>query len=313
VVEIYIEETRLIGPGTKDICRASAKLRRKNEKGVMSSQWIEAKLDSCGSVSLSHSNFLTEIKSCKEYKLPMVTLKGIGGKTQPLQKAGVLKVVKPNKCILKLLCYVFEEAVGNTERLLLISMSAINKARFDIQYHIEHSCAGRCMPLKFLEECGEGLLLEDTLDYCNNMKGNCPIGLYQESILYEKLTGALLMTEIQLKNIVDRMGSDPDTKTDGDETTIKDGNRISKFSKEAMEIGKDVKEGLKVKVFRIFDKNAGNDAVFPTKNGSPKILTKFIDHPYSYELLPDYERGERKLPNTKAMNWEGKAYSAHVI
>jgi len=312
-VEIYIEEARLIGPGTKDICRASAKLRRKNEKGVMSSQWIEAKLDSCGSVSLSHSNFLTEIKSCKEYKLPMVTLKGIGGKTQPLQKAGVLKVVKPNKCILKLLCYVFEEAVGNTERLLLISMSAINKAKFDIQYHIEHSCAGRCMPLKFLEECGEGLLLEDTLDYCNNMKGNCPIGLYQESILYEKLTGALLMTEIQLKNIVDRMGSDPDTKTDGDETTIKDGNKISKFSKEAMEIGKDVKEGLKVKVFRIFDKNAGNDAVFPTKNGSPKILTKFIDHPYSYELLPEYERGERKLPNTKAMNWEGKTYSAHVI
>jgi hypothetical protein len=49
------------------------------------------------------------------------------------------------------------------------------------------------------------------------------------------------MTEIQLKNIVDRMGSDPDTKTDGDETTIKNGNRISKFSKEAMEIGKDVR------------------------------------------------------------------------
>ncbi len=61
-----------------------------------------------------------------------------------------------------------------------------------------------------------------------------------------------------------------------------------------------------MKVFRIFDKNAGNDAVFPTKNGSPKILTKFIDHPYSYELLPEYERGERKLPNTKAMNWEAK-------
>jgi hypothetical protein len=137
VVEIYIEETRLIGPGTKDICRAAAKLRCKNEKGVLSSQWIEAKLDSCGSVSLSHSKFLTEIKPCKEYKLPIVTLKGIGGKTQPLQKAGVLKVVKPDNRILKLLCYVFDESVGNTERLLLISMSAINKAKFDVQYHIE--------------------------------------------------------------------------------------------------------------------------------------------------------------------------------
>ncbi len=30
-------------------------------------------------------------------------------------------------------------------------------------------------------------------------------------------------------------------------------------------------------------------------------------------MLPEYERGERKLPNTKAMNWEGKKYSAHVI
>ena len=95
------------------------------------------------------------------------------------------------------------------------------------------------------------------------------------------------------------MGADSDTKTDGDETTIKDGCRISKFSKEAMEIGKDVKESLKEKVFKVFDKNAGNDAVFPMKNGSPKILTEFVDHPYSYELLPEYERGERKLPNTK--------------
>jgi hypothetical protein len=119
------------------------------------------------------------------------------------------------------------------------------------------------------------------------------------------------MTEIQLKNIVDRMGADPDTKTDGDETTIKDGHRISKFSKEAMEIGKDVKESLRVKVFEIFDRNAGNEAVFPTKNGSPKILTKFVDHPYSYELLPAYERGERKLPNTKAMNWEFPGVCEH--
>ncbi len=112
------------------------------------------------------------------------------------------------------------------------------------------------MPLRFLEESGDGLLLEDTPNYFDNMKGNCPINLYQESILYERLTiSALLMTEIQLKNIVDRMGFDLDTKTDGDETTIKDGDRISKFSKEAMEIGKDVKEGLKVKVFRIFDKS----------------------------------------------------------
>ncbi len=73
MVEVYIEEAKLIGPGTKEICRAAAKLRCKNEKGGLSSQWIEAKLDSCGSVSLSHSKFLTEIKPCKDYKLPAVT------------------------------------------------------------------------------------------------------------------------------------------------------------------------------------------------------------------------------------------------
>jgi hypothetical protein len=27
---------------------------------------------------------------------------------------------------------------------------------------------------------------------------------------------------------------------------------------------------------------------------------------YSYELLPEYENGEKKLPCVKAMNWEGK-------
>jgi hypothetical protein len=53
--------------------------------------------------------------------------------------------------------------------------------------------------------------------------------------------------------------------------------------------------------------------VFPTKNGSPKILTKFVNHPYSYELLPEYERGEKKMPCTKAMNWEGRIYSSLVI
>ncbi len=139
---------------------------------MFSSLWIEAKLDSCGSVSLSHSKFLMEVKPCKEYKLPMVTLKGIGGKTQPLQKAGVLKVIKPDNRILKLLCYVFDEPVGNTELLLLISMSAINKAKTDVQYHIEHSCEGRCKPLRFVNGNKEELLLADTLDYFENMKEN---------------------------------------------------------------------------------------------------------------------------------------------
>jgi hypothetical protein len=239
VVEVYIEEAQLIGLGTRDICRAAAKIRCRNSKGIFSSKWIDAKLDSCGSVSLSHSKYLTEIKTCKDYKLPSVSLKGIGEKTQPLQKAGILKVIKPHNQIIRFLCYVFDEMVGNTEQLLLLSMQAIKKAKINVQHHIDHSCEGRCVPLRFLEEY-EGETLFADMDKFGEEDEYCPRKLYEEAILYEDLTSALLMTEIQLKNIVDRMGADPDTKTDGDETTVKDGIRISKFFKEAMEIGEDV-------------------------------------------------------------------------
>ncbi len=135
----------------------------------------------------------------------------------------------------------------------------------------------------------EGETLFADMVNCGDDDEYCPRKLYEEAILYENLTSALLMTEIQLKNIVDRMGADPDTKTDGDETTVKDGIRISKFPKEAMEIGEDVKASMKETIFGIFNRNVGNDAVFPT----------IRDHPYSYELLPEYERGEKKLPNTR--------------
>ena len=80
-----------------------------------------------------------------------------------------------------------------------------------------------------------------------------------------------------------------------------------------MEIGFDVEETLRRKVYDQFTSYVGDDSVFPTKNGSPKISTKFVDHPYSYKLLPEYERGEKKMPCTKAVNWEGKTYSSLVI
>jgi hypothetical protein len=195
VVEVYIEEAQLIGPGTRDICRAAAKIRCKNSKGIVSSRWIDAKLDSCGSVSLSHSKYLTEIKSCKDYKLPSVSLKGIGGKTQPLQKAGILKVIKPHNQIIRFLCYVFDEMVGNTEQLLLISMQAIKKAKINVQYHIDHSYEGRCVPLRFLE-ANEGETLFADMGKCGEDNEYCPRKLYEEAILYEDLTSALLMTEI---------------------------------------------------------------------------------------------------------------------
>ncbi len=69
----------------------------------------------------------------------------------------------------------------------------------------------------------------------------------------------------------------------------------------------DVDDHIKAKIQSRFIQWTGDDSVFPNKNGSQKILTKFVDHPYSHE------NGEKKLPCVKAINWEGKTYTAHVI
>ncbi len=95
---------------------------QKEEGAKFSNQRIEVKLDSCGSVSIANSAFLTNIKTCKEYKIPSV-LKGIGGKTEPLTRAGILKHVLPNGRIVRWLCYVFDTSVGHSKQLLLLSIS----------------------------------------------------------------------------------------------------------------------------------------------------------------------------------------------
>jgi len=124
------------------------------------------------------------------------------------------------------------------------------------------------------------------------------------------------MTEIQLRRIVDRTAKEQQAhQSDGDETMTKNGKTISKFSKEAMNIGEDALEHEVVlrKVYLVYDKWVGNDSVFPLSNGAPKIMTKFKDKPYSYELLPEYLHGEKKFPCVKAMNWEGKTATCSVI
>jgi hypothetical protein len=84
-----------------------------------------------------------------------------------------------------------------------------------------------------------------------------PCEVYRNTTLYDKLDNTVLMTEIQLKNIVDRKGKESTTGTDGEEFTIKDGIKVSKFSKEAMEIGFDVGEELKRHVFDQFTSYVG--------------------------------------------------------
>jgi hypothetical protein len=110
-----LEEAKFITPGTQEICRAFMNARyQKGKRMKFTSQRVEVKLDSCGSVSIANSAFLTNIKTCKEYRIPSVSLKGIGGKTEPLTKAGILKHVLPNGKIVRWLCYVFDIPVGHS-------------------------------------------------------------------------------------------------------------------------------------------------------------------------------------------------------
>ena len=220
------------------------KARYQQEKGAkFSNQRIEVKLDSCGSVSIANSEFLTNIKTCKEYKIPSVSLKGIGGKTEPLTKAGILKHVMPSGQIVRWLCYVFDTPVGHSKQLLLLSMSAIKLSNIDINFHIDESFEGRCSPLRFKDKSqltSDTHVRAETYHYKIDRGELTPCDVYRNTTLYDKHENIVFMTEIELKNIVERLGKDTVTGTDGDEFTVKDGNRISKFSKEAMEIGFDV-------------------------------------------------------------------------
>ncbi len=44
-----------------------------------------------------------------------------------------------------------------------------------------------------------------------------------------------------------------------------------------------------------------------------RIMTKFKDQPYTYELQPEYASGKKKFPCVKAMDWTGKTATAQVI
>ena len=86
----FIDHEACISAGSVEICRASFILDVLGE-GVNSAGKItvEGKLDTCGSVSLSHSSLLQDIKSCRKHGLKEVVLSGIGGQSKPLREAGV--------------------------------------------------------------------------------------------------------------------------------------------------------------------------------------------------------------------------------
>ncbi len=145
--EEEILDTENIKPGGKSICHASVQLLL-HQDGV-TLKTAKTKLDSCGSVSIAHVNLLNHIKPSKSYKLPNIGLRGIGGKTNMLKNVGILKIKRTDDETCEILCYVFNEAVGQTKEILLISLSAIIDAKINTLYPMQESNKNSCKDLQF--------------------------------------------------------------------------------------------------------------------------------------------------------------------
>ncbi len=252
-----------------------------------------------------------------------------------LTKVGVLKIKRPSNESCELLYYVFNEVVGQTEEMLLISLSAIIDAKINILYHMNESNKNMCQDLQFWPDnksfedvCNDVSMKEEVRKVIQYRDKLHPRDMYlssDESEEVEKdrihqMVEETFMTEIQLRRKVDRNAQEgSDQHSDGDERMLKDGENISKFSKEAITLGDDVyaSEGnapeILQKVYSLYKHYVGEDRVFPIKNGAPRIMTKYKDVPYSYELQPEYAAGNKKFPCVKAMDWTGKTASAQVI
>ena len=149
----FIDHEACISAGSVEICRASFILdvlgEGANSAGKIT---VEGKLDTCGSVSLSHSSLLQDVKSCRKHGLKEVVLSGIGGQSKPLREAGVLHVEAADGKVKKILCYKFDQRVGNTDKILLLSLRTIRDANIDILQHMDQSLDGISSPLLFLKE-----------------------------------------------------------------------------------------------------------------------------------------------------------------
>jgi hypothetical protein len=95
---------------------------------------------------------LQQVKDCRKYGLKEVVLSGIGGKSKPLREAGVLHVKTSTGEEKKILCYRYDERVGNTEQILLLSLRTIRDANIDILHHMDQSLDGISSPLLFLQD-----------------------------------------------------------------------------------------------------------------------------------------------------------------
>ena len=100
------------------------------------------------------------------------------------------------------------------------------------------------------------------------------------------------MSEVQLQGLLDRTKPSQGDEEAMDMTTI-DGIRVSKYSIKAIKIGNKVNAQMRKEFEQFNSEHVGEDSVFPTKNGAPKILEQFKDKPYTLELRDEFTMGNK--------------------
>ena len=85
-------------------------------------------------------------------RLKEVVLSGIGGQSKPLREAGVLHVDAADGKVKKIICYRFDQRVGDTDKILLLSLRTTRDANIDILHHMDQSLDGISSPLLFLKD-----------------------------------------------------------------------------------------------------------------------------------------------------------------
>ena len=163
-------------------------------------------MDSCGSVSLAHSKYLSNIKDCSQYNIPIVTLNGIGGSTLPITKAGVLTHVTPQRKLIKFLCYVFDTPIGKTQEMILLGLKTLVESNIDIRHHMKLSVQGLTKMVRFLDiESRDNThrrhvdLFHHDVDDINSLCNESAVDYYRGATIFEECVNEVFMTEIQLK------------------------------------------------------------------------------------------------------------------
>ena len=110
---------------------------------------VKVMLDSCGFVSIAHSHLLTDVKATKHYKLRNIRLMGIGGTTHYLSQAGILRIEKEKGRYCKILYYVFNRPLGDTEQVIFLGLQTVMQAGINVLSHMQDSVNGKCTALKF--------------------------------------------------------------------------------------------------------------------------------------------------------------------